>query len=168
MIAIRVRTEPDFQRMAAMLGELQNAVRNTRPALPGIVAIVKRQLAAQFDSEGARSPSGRWRPLSAKYAAWKARRFPGAKILERTGALKRSLASYGPGSVVDYGPNSVFIGSSIHYGPYHQTGTGSMRRRAPIEPTDRDVAEWVVELRNYFERVGSRVGFTGRFAGAMR
>jgi len=168
VIAIRVRTEPDLQRLSGMLGEIQAAARNIRPALPAIVAVVKRQFAHQFESEGARSPSGRWQPLSPRYAAWKARRHPGAKILERTGALKRSLTSYGAGSIVTYGANSVFIGSSMPYGPYHQTGTRNMPRRAPIEPTDRDVKEWVVVIRDYFERVGSRAGFTGRFAGAMR
>lgn len=167
MIEIRVSTYGDAQQMSGMIRGVKVAVQNLRPAFPHVVRRLKAQLARHFKAEGGGSPSGRWEPLSPSYAARKQRRFPGRPILEATGLLKESLVGSGTGSIVVYGARSVFVGSAVSYGIYHQTGTGSMPRRAPIEPTDRDVAEWITEIWRHVEREGTKLGWRGRFQGAM-
>jgi phage gpG-like protein len=150
-----------------MLQGAADAAANIGPAMPAVVARFHLQMQRRFRDEGAGGPSGRWVALDPEYAAWKAKKFPGKGILEATGALRESLTSQGEGSVVSYGPNSVFIGSDVEYAEFHQTGTGRMPRRAPIAPSDREVAEWAVEVWRYFERQTSKVGWRGRFAAAM-
>jgi phage gpG-like protein len=87
-----------------------------------------------FDREGAKQ-GARWVPLSPAYKAWKDRKFPGRKILERSYALRQSLTWSGSG----LGPRGVFrpradsleLGTSVRYGIFHQRGAiGSYRRAA--------------------------------------
>lgn len=174
MIAIRVTTLGDAQEITAMIAGIGRAARDIGPALPRVVSIFRAQMRQRFETEGAGGPSGPWKGLSPRYGAWKARHFPGRKILfgpdrrgHEGGALMRSLTTDGAGSVVEYGPNRVFIGSTLPYAEFHQTGTATMPRRAPIEPSDRDVAQWTSEIWRYFNDQVSKVGWKGRFQMAM-
>ena len=47
----------------------------------------------QFETEGAAHLGRRWQPLSPAYAKWKARHYPGRKILIRTGAMRREMVA---------------------------------------------------------------------------
>jgi len=87
--------------------------------------------AEQFASQGGAGRSGAWAGLSKPYAAWKAKRYPGKGILERTGALKASLLG-GAGQVYESHPTWMAIGSGIEYGTYHQRGGGNLPKRPPI------------------------------------
>lgn len=169
MIEIAASTYGDAQRMASMIEGASRAASDISPAMPAIVARFHVQMDRRFRYQGQGGPSGPWtqHPLSPAYRAWKQRKFPGKGLLELTGALRTSLTTFGEGSVTEYGPNSVFISSSVEYAPFHQTGTGTMPRRPPIEPSDRDAAEWSVEVWRYYEKQTSRLGWKGRFAGAM-
>ena len=42
-----------------------------------------------------------------------------------------------------------------------------MQQRRPIEPTDRDVSQWVTEIWRHFETESYKLGWSGRFAAAM-
>lgn len=94
----------------------------------------------QFASEGGYA-SGGWAPLSAAYAAWKAKNYPGKTILRRTDDLWRSLTQGPAIRIIE--PRFMVVGSDVDYGEYHQTGTGRMPRRRPIEFTDAERREWV-------------------------
>ena len=74
-----------------------------------------------FETEGELSGyvSG-WPDLEPAYAAWKARHFPGRKILERTRRLRESLA---PGAskteqLLQAGPRELRIGTRVYYGRF--------------------------------------------------
>lgn len=94
---------------------------------------------ANFDREGA--AVGGWKPLSPAYAAWKARHYPGRKILERTLRLRRSLTWHGGlfasggfrgglGREGIFRPNrtSLEAGTGVPYGLYHQRGARARQR----------------------------------------
>ncbi len=164
MIEIRVRTTGDPRVIRAGIYDLKRAAEDLRPAWPGVIARFQAQMSRRFETEGGSGPSGRWAPLEPRYARWKARHFPGTKILERTGATRRSLTSAGSGAVIEKRPLSLFLGSTVPWAPYHQPDP---KRRMFIEPTDREAAEWVAEIHRYFVAVGTRAGFTGRLAGAF-
>ena len=78
---------------------------------------------ANFETAGAASGAP-WAPLSPTYAAWKAKRFPGAPILVRSGALRQSLAGPRASGYSIFRPTSTSleIGSAVPYGIYHQMG----------------------------------------------
>ena len=88
----------------------------------------------QFDSQG--RYSGGWVALSPKYAAWKAKHWPGRSILERTGVLRTSLLhKSSPYSIYKLSPTRLEIGTNVPYAIYHQS-TGKRRklpRRPPVD-----------------------------------
>lgn len=122
------------------------ALDDATPAWDVIATSFARAERRQFRSEGGYA-SGGWRPLSPAYAAWKARHYPGRLILERTGALKRSLTER-PLGVEVLLPRRMVIGSDVDYGRYHQRGDGLPRRR-PVELPESLRREWVKVLQRY-------------------
>ena len=70
---------------------------------------------AAFAQEGSYEGNPAWAPLSAKYAAWKAKRFPGARILYRTGALYKAVTG-GAGHIERIAPFHLELGGSIRVG----------------------------------------------------
>lgn len=75
----------------------------------------------QFKSEG-RKGGERWQELSPEYAGWKAARYPGTQILERTGDLMKSLTSRSDANAVyNATPTSLSLGTKLKYAIYHQS-----------------------------------------------
>jgi hypothetical protein len=99
----------------------------------------------QFATQGAYG-SGGWSPLSPKYAAWKARHYPGAPILVRTGELRDSLTN-GPDIRV-ITRSAMAVGSGVDHGLYHQRGDGVPQRR-PIEFPEDERQHWVHTLHRF-------------------
>jgi hypothetical protein len=58
------------------------------------------------------------------------------------------------------------MGTTVPYAIHHQTGTPVMARRPVIDPSAREVAEYVTEISRYFQQVKARAGFRGTYAGA--
>jgi phage gpG-like protein len=105
-------------------------IENVFPAFEAIATLFAEGEKKQFESEGEWG-SGTWSPLSPKYAAWKLRRFPGTKILERTGALKTSLTTR-PFGIEQITARSMRLGSAVPYGRYHQDGGPRLPKRPPL------------------------------------
>lgn len=101
----------------------------------------------QFASEGGYG-SGGWAPLSPEYASWKARRFPGKPILERTGDLREDLTSR-PFSIDVVETNMAVFGSAVEYARYHQNGTSKMPQRRPLELPDSERRAWVKVMQRW-------------------
>lgn len=91
--------------------------------------ILARRQKQEFSAGGL--ANGKWAPLSPKYAAWKARNFPGAGILERTGTLKQSLTER-PFGVDEVSTHVAVFGTAVSYAKYHQDGTPYMPARPPL------------------------------------
>lgn len=92
-----------------------------------------------FDSEGAKTASGRWARLSPAYAAQKARRFPGKTILRRKDRMFRSFVTRRENVAFAARHRDGFLfkyGSLVPvYPELHQTGTPFMPARKIIDPT---------------------------------
>lgn len=72
------------------------------------------------------------------------------KILDDTGALRRSLTQRGdPNQIVEILPLELSFGSNLPYSRYHQTGTSRMPRRRPLEFTERARVDTVKILQRY-------------------
>lgn len=106
-------------------------------------------LEGQRRRDSGRFGGGSWAPLSPSYAAWKARHYPGERILSRTGALRDSLAwtgsGLGPGGVWLATKQGVEFGTAIPYAQYHAKGTGTMPARPFMDPPNKTV--FVQQLR---------------------
>lgn len=125
------------------------AVDDMRPAWEVLADRFYRAEARQFASSGAYG-SGGWPPLSPKYAAWKARRYPGQPILRRTDDLWKSLTQRGAGGgVLVLEPSFMVIGSSVDYGEHHQKGGGRLPRRRPVELPDEERRQWVKVIQRF-------------------
>lgn len=111
-------------------------IHDMRPAWASVEGSVRIAFLEAFDQEG--NGSGRWLPLSKRYGEWKARHFPGKKILQLTGRLRGSLVSGGHSdSITRKTKNYLFIGSKVPYAKYHQQGTTRMVARPPISLTTK-------------------------------
>lgn len=83
-LRLKIDGYTEFNR--AIHGAMANA-DDLEPLFAAIAAEVRDSIAKRFAAEGAADGQPAWAPLSADYAAWKAKRYPGQPILQRTGAL---------------------------------------------------------------------------------
>lgn len=123
------------------------AVEDARPAWEAMAVRFARANAANFRSEGAYA-SGGWAPLSPRYAAWKARAYPGKPILEREGDLKRDLTQR-PFGVEVIEPGFMVLGTALPYAAFHQQGAGNLPQRRPVELREQERREWVRILQRF-------------------
>lgn len=76
---------------------------------------------AKFAGEGevaGEAETEKWAPLSTRYAKWKARKFPGTKILHRTGALEAAATN----PTVEKTAHSLTLTvAGVPYAIYHQS-----------------------------------------------
>lgn len=100
----------------------------------------------QFDSEG-RYGSGGWPALSPRYAAWKARHYPGKRILERDGDLRDSLTRR-PFGIEVIEARSMTLGSGVPYHRFHQLGDGVPQRRA-VELPESERRTWLRTIQRF-------------------
>jgi phage virion morphogenesis protein len=127
-IELRVQLDSATALLAALGLRLDSSDELLAPALPVVAAAIERN----FDEEG--RPT-RWAPLSARYAAWKARRFgAGLRILERSGALRRSISTRLEGG-------ALVASTAVPYAAFHQFGTRFIPARPFLVLTESDNEE---------------------------
>jgi hypothetical protein len=132
-----------LERLGLMLTDL-------RSFWPMVTRLWIGWMGQMFESEGAFA--GRpWAPLSPRYAAWKAARFPGKKILTRTGQLRRAATSPTRRAT----PTVLTLTIESEVAVYHQEGTPRMPARPPVfsrlpaaaqEELDRAADQYVRDL----------------------
>lgn len=142
------RTGPDdwilsVRRMERRMADFTPAWDRLKPHWIGLTRRV-------FDAQGL---PHRWRQLSERYRAWKARHFPGKTILRRTDRLYRSLTG-GPGMVWRSRKHSLQYGSKYFTFVFHQRGTSRLPRRQMIVLTQ--------QLKHTISRLVLRYVATGR------
>jgi hypothetical protein len=86
----RVRAS-GFEDAQNALNRLAALMLDLRPFWPKLVPIFIRWMSEQFRTEGQFFGTP-WQPLSPRYAAWKAARFPGKSILIAEGDLRRGAS----------------------------------------------------------------------------
>lgn len=119
-----------------------------RFVFPKLMPVFEAEESKQFDAEGQGPARGAWAQLSERYAAWKDAHYPGARILERTGALREALtSSSSPFAMRAITTDTFDFGTvGVEYASFHQTGTTFMPDRPPydfgddFESTVRDAA----------------------------
>lgn len=93
-----IKLKPESQKI---INSLAKAGRiDLRPTLNIISIGYRKEVKAIFGKQQPRNEGLRWQPLSDNpegkgYASWKARKYPGAPLLVRTGALKDSMTQEG-------------------------------------------------------------------------
>lgn len=143
-ITLAVEGEVQLDRTLARFTDAVSDAAPVWEVLANRFAALERR---QFASEGAYA-SGGWTPLSPRYAAWKARRYPGKPILERTGELKRSLTERPFGvEVIEAG--FMVVGSGTDYGRYHQAGGGTLPQRRPVELPESERRTWARLIQRF-------------------
>jgi phage gpG-like protein len=146
---------PEMLRAGAAL-ELD--LSDMRPIFESIRTVLYTYIEGAFNTEGALTRSGKWAPLSESYR----RRYPDRPILDRTGALKRSLTSANAtGSRTVITKTSLTIGTTIPYGIYHQSTEPRTKlpRRAPIDLTTEQEQEIARLLNLYLGRRAKSAGW---------
>lgn len=134
-------------QLSRTLADRAERAEDVRPAWDAIADRFEEAERRQFGSEGTYG-SGGWAPLSPKYAAWKARHYPGRPILVREGDLRESLTSR-PFGVEVIEPHRMILGSDVVHGGYHQAGSGALPQRRPIELPEQERQEWVRILQRF-------------------
>lgn len=131
---VRVTGQDDLERIAVRFERMAARARDVSPAWRVWGDDVNAAFREQFLSEGVRLLKRAWQPLSPKYAAWKARRFPGKTILRRTDDMMRGFADR-PMDIERIDRNSSEFGSGRKPAKWHQRGTRHMPAR-PIARAD--------------------------------
>ncbi len=103
-----------------------------------------------FDREGAFENRSKWPALSIAYARWKKKKFPGKKILELTGRMKKAATIRGAAdNITRITHNEMTVGLSTPYAMKHQKGLEGLPQRKIIELTDRQKKDWTRIMHNY-------------------
>jgi phage gpG-like protein len=93
-------------------------VSDLRPVWPVVTKTIQRIESEQFKSEGAKGRSGKWKPLTRNYAVWKRKKYGDKPILERTGALMRSMTSTTDDTMLISEPLEFGYGTRLFYMPF--------------------------------------------------
>ena len=116
-------TVDGMEDVSMMLDRFRGAVPNARPVLEDMAVHVRTHVFADtFKRRGL--PGRPWVPLSARYAAWKAQRRPGAGILEFDGDLEASMTTP-RGGVFKVTRTGFEVGTDVPYARFHQDGSPS-------------------------------------------
>jgi phage gpG-like protein len=149
------------QQLGQAFVVLAQDLTDFRVPFEDLAKLIYRENAAQFAAQG--RPA--WEKLSDKYAAWKARHFPGLPIMQRTGALLASLTQRNAaGSIFRLTADELEIGTSLQVDKYnlgllHQKptpGARPQRRLMVIDEPARDKAYAIFE--SWFERKAREAG----------
>jgi phage gpG-like protein len=115
------------------------------------------------------SPFGEgWAPLSTAYAKWKAKHFPGKRILERTGELRRAASTKGaPGQFIEMRPMGftftvMRFNGFFNVGRIHQQGGKHMPRRTWLGLMPDDAIALQAQIKAYFNRLKGKAVAIGR------
>lgn len=139
-----IEGEVQVDRTLARFEDNIGDARRLWDALADRFAKIERR---QFDTEGAYG-SGGWPALSPRYAAWKARHYPGAPILVRSGDLRESL-TVRPFGIEVIETSFMVLGSGIDYGRFHQHGGGTLPRRRPVELPEGERRTWIRYIQRF-------------------
>jgi hypothetical protein len=133
-------------------------IQDFRPAWKLIREDFHRIEMEQFQTEGSRS--GRpWAPLRPSYAEWKARWYPGRKVLVATGEMQRQMTT-GQGMVIQMEPKTLRLSPTIRRAMYHQGGTRSMVARPVVSLTEADKTRWMKILQQFVHEASKKAGLT--------
>lgn len=142
-----VQVSRAFQELAEGARDLSEPFRYVADALLEAVR-------EQFESEGAHGLGSRWRPLNPEYAAWKQARYPGRKILVRTGGMKGAFLNRQQSTRVT--PRSLVYEPRVDYAAPHQRGEGRVPQRKIVALSVADRRKWDRIFLHYLRHTQGR------------
>jgi phage gpG-like protein len=119
------------------IDRFKHRLDNVEPVWQAIADRMAVVWGREFKMEGAWV---RWAPLSPRYRAWKANKYPGAKIMHLTGDLEDSLTKR-PFGIDEMNEKVMVIGTMVSYAQYHHRGTPMMPARPVLRPIKRGDAK---------------------------
>jgi phage gpG-like protein len=127
-----IKVEVDTQGVTVMFQGLDAALADLTPVWGQIRRIYIDFIKEHFASQGSYTGEP-WKPLSPRYAAWKAANGAGRGILRGlSDNLYGSLTSEGHAmQVFRTTPSWMEYGTQVFYGRIHQTGSISVQNRPP-------------------------------------
>ena len=144
------------QEVLKGLQELERHTRDWRPFFERYgTDHLRPKWRAWMDSEG----SGQWAPLSPRYAAYKAQRYPGKKILQREGTLRQESGAYG---ITRLEERQAEYGTSAPSAIFHQCGTRTMPQRQVVVFDAEDKKALIQMAAAYMAEMAREVGVGGR------
>ena len=112
----------------------------------------------QWSSKGSRGGDS-WPELSPRYAAWKARRYPGQPLMVMTGELREAMTKRGAtGQVRIIDRGRMEIGTDLVHAATHQFGRGDIPQRQFLAVTDRDIDRWRAFAEQRAREAAGRAG----------
>lgn len=159
MIRLRLEIAGEVQLDRAIT-RFTEGVADYRPVWPAISDDFRSLERRQFATEGAAGGGERWAALTAAYARWKAVRFPGKPILQRTGRLVGSLTDRShPDAIEQAERMTLSLGTRVQYGLYHQRGTPRMQQRRGIQFTEAFKRAAMAHVQGYLVEMATRGGW---------
>jgi phage gpG-like protein len=160
MSKFNIELTPESRRIVDGLAKAGKI--DLRPVMNVIGIGYRKEVKAIFGKKQARGEGDKWPQLSDKYAAWKEKKYPGAPLLVRTGALRASMTELGAqGNINIIGKVGAVFGSTVFYGVFHDVGGERVPRRNFSEPNEARKQIWLDQiersLRKNFEDNGVQV-----------
>lgn len=154
-VIVEADGEAQFDRTFTRFTE---QLRDLHDLWPGVVPELRDITREQFAGQGV-GPAGSWPALSPKYAAWKAQRYPGKPILQRTGRLIESMTGNRPDSIVEARPDSLEFGTRVPYAAYHQRGAGRLKQRKIFDFNEQQKTRLMKTIQRRLLSAGRESGF---------
>jgi len=156
-IQLRFAVEGDVM-VSRVFDTMGQKITDISPALKEMADSFYRHMTDVFENEGAVDKRPIWHPLSPSYRRWKAKHYPGAKILHLTGALEDSLTKKGDShAVMTITKTEMKVGTDLPYAMAHQKGVvrGNyiLPERKIIELTDSVKKEWTSIMHRFLYRI---------------
>lgn len=159
MSGFGIKLTPESKAKLDALSKMGNV--DLRPVLNVISIGYRKEVSLIFDRKQSRGEGLRWAQLSPKYAEQKAKEYPGAPILVRTGRLKNSMISQGSdGNITVINKDSAIFGSSVPYGVYHDKGGSKMPKRNFSDVSERRKNIWLGQIEDDLIRSFTLVGIS--------
>lgn len=150
-----IQLTPESQ--AKVDGLIASGDLDLTPTLAIIGIGYRKEVQLIFSHQQPREEGLRWPQLSDNppgkgYATWKAKHFPGAPILVRTGTLLSSMTEEGAeGNISVITKFGAIFGTSISYGAFHDSAdprSSNLPRRNFSEPSEAREDIWEAQIRD--------------------
>jgi phage gpG-like protein len=151
---LEFKLEPPGEQPLRRAFVLYKRIDDLTPAWQRMIPALQDYIARRITSGGTLHNLPPFAPLSPRYARYKAKRYPGAPILVRTGRLFRSLTANTDDTIADIQPDHLTFGTRVPYALYHQLGTRKMPARPPIKLSKPIQTQLLTILRNYLIQEG--------------
>jgi phage gpG-like protein len=151
---LEFKLEPPGDKPLRRAFVVYKRIDDLTPAWQRMIPALQDYIARRIASGGTLHNLPPFAPLSPRYARYKAKRYPGAPILVRTGRLFRSLTTNTDDTIADIQPDHLTFGTRVPYALYHQLGTRKMPARPPIKLSKPIQTQLLTILRNYLIQEG--------------